>query len=61
MFEKGPKTRANLWVLHSRVSSLIAEPGLEFQSAPSAGLFATKGEDQKAKYRRHSALKTMRS
>ena len=60
MFEKGPKTPANLWVAHKRVASLITEPGLHFQSSPASALFATKGANGKPIYGRHSALKSMR-
>ena len=60
MFEKGPKTPANLWVAHKRVASLIAEPGLHFQSSPASALFATRGSNGKPIYGRHSALKSMR-
>ena len=60
MFEKGPKTSANLWVTHRRVSGLVSEPGLHFQSSPASGLFASKNADDKPIYGRHSALRKMR-
>lgn len=60
MFEKGPKSPANLWVAHRRVASLIAEPGLHFQSSPASALFARKDSNGKPIYGRHSALKSMR-
>ncbi len=60
MFEKGPKTPANIWVAHKRVVDLIAGPGLHFQSSPASALFSTKGSNGKPIYGRHSALKSMR-
>lgn len=60
MFEKDPKTPANLWVAHKRVAGLIAEPGLHFQSSPASALFSSKGTNGKPIYGRHSALKSMR-
>lgn len=60
MFEKGPKTPANLWVAHKRAVGLIAEPGLHFQSSPASALFATRGSHGKPIYGRHSALRSMR-
>ena len=60
MFEKGPRTPANLWVAHARVAGLLAEPGLHFQSSPASTLFTAKGSDGKRIYGRHSALKSMR-
>lgn len=60
MFEKGPKTPANLWVAHKRVVGLISEPGLEYRLSPASGLCATKGANGKPIYGRHSALKPMR-
>ena len=60
MFEKGPKTKANLWVAHKQVASLISEPGLRFQSLPASVLFSAKGKNGKPIYGRHSALRSMR-
>ncbi len=60
MFEKGPRTPANLWVAHKRVADLIAAPGLHFRLSPASALFVSKGSNGKPIYGRHSALKTMR-
>lgn len=54
MFEKGPKTPANLWVAHRRAT------GLQFQSSPASALYANKGANGKPIYGRHSGLKPMR-
>lgn len=60
MFEKGPKTAANLWVAHRRVAELIGEAGLTFRHAPAAALLTMKGKNGTPIYGRHSALKPMR-
>jgi len=60
MFEKGPKTPANLWVTHKRVAGIVAVPGLNFQSSPASALFTSKGANGKPIYGRHAALKSMR-
>lgn len=60
MFEKGPKTPANLWVAHHRAAGLLVEPGLQFQSSPASALYANKGANGKPIYGRHSGLKPMR-
>lgn len=60
MFEKGPRTRANLWVAERRVCRLMQESDLDHRLAPASVLFATRGANGKPIYGRHSALKTMR-
>lgn len=60
MFEKGPKTPANLWMAHKRAVDLITDPGLHFQSSPASALFSNKGSNGKPTYGRHSALKCIR-
>lgn len=60
MFEKGPKTRANLWVATNRVSGLLRDAELDHRLAPASVLYATKGANGKPVYGRHSALKPMR-
>lgn len=60
MFEKGPKSPANLWVAHKHAIGLLSEPGLHFQSSLASALYANKGSNGKPLYGRHSALKPMR-
>ncbi len=59
MFEKGPKTPANLWVEHKRVTELVEAPGLDVRLSPASALFSVKGAGGKLIYGRHSALKPM--
>lgn len=60
MFEKGPKTPANLWVAASRVGQLLEDNSLGHRLAPASVLNAVKGFNGKPIYGRHSALKPMR-
>lgn len=60
MFEKGPRTLANLWVAADRVGKLLEETRLDYRLAPASILGAIKGGDGKLIYGRHSALKPMR-
>ncbi len=60
MFEKGPTSAPNLWVAERRVADLLKSPELQFRHAPASALFVSSGKDGKARYGRHSALKSMK-
>lgn len=59
MFEKGPKSSANLWVCERFVGSLL-EGDIAFRRSPAQTLFATRSGDGRTIYGRHSALRPMR-
>lgn len=58
MFEKGPKTPANLWVASGRIAGLKATD-IDIRLSPASSLYAVVGADGKPQYGRHSALKSM--
>lgn len=59
MFEKGEKSKPNLWVERRFVSGL-EEAGIEFRVYLASALYPTSAPDQKQAYGRHAALKAMR-
>lgn len=59
MFEKGPRTPANLWLLHAFAKN-IWDAGIAARYSPGALLYQQKDATGKLKYGRHSALKPMR-
>ncbi|WP_245582975.1 hypothetical protein [Sediminimonas qiaohouensis] len=60
MFEKGPGSPPNLWVLEQRVADLLEQPGLELRHSPASTLFASRASNGTPRYGRHSALKPMK-
>lgn len=59
MFEKGPNSSANLWVLR-RFAEVIQDFGVAVRHSPAALLYQQKDAAGKPQYGRHSALKPMR-
>lgn len=57
MFEKGPRSPANLWIDRRHAEQLLSS-GIEFREYPAAG--TTLIVDGKRRYGRHSALAAMR-
>lgn len=58
MFEKGPRTPANLWICKRFVEDVL-ETDIPHRFSPAVGLFSTQGKAGKPQYGRHSALKPM--
>lgn len=58
MFEKGPRTPANLWVCRRFVEDLL-DSDIPHRVSPAAGLFSTPDSAGPPRYGRHSALKPM--
>ncbi|WP_240661612.1 hypothetical protein [Nioella ostreopsis] len=59
MFEKGPRSPANLWVGERFMRSLVDGP-IPFRLSPARTLFAARTSDGRTLYGRHSALRPMR-
>ncbi|MDZ7909061.1 MAG: hypothetical protein U5N10_13100 [Gemmobacter sp.] len=59
MFEKGEKSRANLWLTCDHAVPLVAM-GVEFRDYPASALYQPTEPGGKPVYGRHSALKSMR-
>lgn len=59
MFEKGPKTPANLWMIRKAGEPMI-DDGIGYRLSPAADIYATTGAEGRLRYGRHSALKPMR-
>ena len=59
MFDKGPQSPANLWICERFVGSLL-EGDIPFRRSQAQTLFATRSDDGRTIYGRHSALRPMR-
>lgn len=59
MFEKGEKSRANLWLACDHAVQLVTM-GVEFRDYPGSALYQPTEPGGKPAYGRHSALKSMR-
>ena len=59
MFEKGEKSRANLWLACDHAVQLVTM-GVEFRDYPASALYQPTEPGGKPVYGRHSALKSMR-
>ena len=59
MFEKGPKSRANLWLTRALVGDLLSA-GIEFRLYPASDLYKPTEAGGEPSYGRHTALKKMR-
>lgn len=59
MFEKGPKTPANLWMSRQAGAALI-DDNVRYRLSPATDTYATSDAEGRPRYGRHSALKPMR-
>lgn len=59
MFEKGEKSKANLWVSRDHAQSLL-DTGIEFRDYPASSLYQEAEPGKARAYGRHAALKPMR-
>lgn len=59
MFEKGPKTPANLWMLREAGQSII-DARIRYRLSPATDTYTTVDAKGRPRYGRHSALKPMR-
>ena len=59
MFEKGPKSPANLWLAKETGRALL-DQGLRYRFSPATDTYAKADANGRALYGRHSGLKPMR-
>ena len=59
MFEKGDKSKANLWITRNHAQGLL-DTGIEFRDYPASSLYQESEPGQARPYGRHAALKPMR-
>ncbi|MCV2866898.1 hypothetical protein [Defluviimonas sp. WL0075] len=59
MFEKGPKTLANLWMNREAGEGMI-NAGIRYRLSPAVDTYVTADDEGRPRYGRHSALKPMR-
>ncbi len=59
MFEKGPTSPPNLWVLQKYAGALIGS-SIEYRESPAHALFAVENDKGKKVYGRHTALLPLR-
>lgn len=58
MFERSPRTPANLWI-ESRVAGALTTSAIKQRPSPASDIYATPGKSGDPQYGRHSALEKM--
>ena len=59
MFEKGPQTPANLWMLRD-AGKVMIDAGIRYRLSPATDTYAIADTAGRPRYGRHSALRPMR-